>query len=411
MNLEVIFLVFSILFQISVSKKDAKSETEDSFRATNEWKEIKEGQKVPSGLHYKINLSTGKKEAKILTPEDDDKTKSFVLKDDTDTEESEGTITTPEMEQFLKKVNKKKSKFNMPSKLRTMDEILEELGDIELQPKSDLAILQELFKKFQEEAIKNANELSIITILKDLTYLGHQIDNANEFYNLDGFRKIIYKQLNSTNIAIKHETLKLFSVLAQNNPKVKVHILETGGIAILSRIINQEDNDLIKNSALTALSCTLRTFPHAQNKFIEIGGLSILTESFKTGTIKLKLKIVTLLNDLIVERQSDADNFENHGNLDIDEALFKLDWCNLLNELMNDLIEIDLTDFDSIEKCLLSMGSLANKCQNVYKNEPLLKLYKTLLRNEDAESDYLQYLKNLTSQLVGTDYKLNKEEL
>ena len=41
------------------------------FVATEEWQEIKEGQKVPSGLHYRMNLETGKKEAKLMETEDD----------------------------------------------------------------------------------------------------------------------------------------------------------------------------------------------------------------------------------------------------------------------------------------------------------------------------------------------------
>ena len=45
--------------------------------ATHEWQEIKEGQKVPSGLHYRMNLQTGKKEAKIL--EDDNKSESSAV--------------------------------------------------------------------------------------------------------------------------------------------------------------------------------------------------------------------------------------------------------------------------------------------------------------------------------------------
>jgi nucleotide exchange factor SIL1 len=40
------------------------------FRPTAEWQEIVEGQKVPAGLHYRINLETGKKEAKLLSEEE-----------------------------------------------------------------------------------------------------------------------------------------------------------------------------------------------------------------------------------------------------------------------------------------------------------------------------------------------------
>ena len=39
---------------------------DNKFVATNEWQEIKDGQKVPSMLHYRMNLATGKKEAKLL---------------------------------------------------------------------------------------------------------------------------------------------------------------------------------------------------------------------------------------------------------------------------------------------------------------------------------------------------------
>ena len=46
----------------------SKGETSD-FVATNEWQEIQEGQKCPGGLHYRMNLETGKKEAKLLVEE------------------------------------------------------------------------------------------------------------------------------------------------------------------------------------------------------------------------------------------------------------------------------------------------------------------------------------------------------
>ena len=46
------------------------SHCQDHFKATEEWQEIKEGQTVPSGLHYRINLQTGKKEAKLLDEEE-----------------------------------------------------------------------------------------------------------------------------------------------------------------------------------------------------------------------------------------------------------------------------------------------------------------------------------------------------
>ena len=57
--------------------------SENVFVATNEWQEIKEGQSVPAGLHYRMNLETGKKEAKIIDPEETEhqETTSPILSD------------------------------------------------------------------------------------------------------------------------------------------------------------------------------------------------------------------------------------------------------------------------------------------------------------------------------------------
>ena len=37
------------------------------FIPTHEWQIVEEGQMIPAGLHIRMNLSTGKKEAKLLT--------------------------------------------------------------------------------------------------------------------------------------------------------------------------------------------------------------------------------------------------------------------------------------------------------------------------------------------------------
>ena len=43
------------------------------FIATNEWQVIPENEPLPQGLHYRINLETGEKEAKLLEDEIPDK--------------------------------------------------------------------------------------------------------------------------------------------------------------------------------------------------------------------------------------------------------------------------------------------------------------------------------------------------
>ncbi|XP_050310533.1 nucleotide exchange factor SIL1 [Anthonomus grandis grandis] len=370
-------LIIPVILTVSLCS-DNKGAKQEEFVASDEWQEITEGQKVPAGLHYRINLSTGKKEAKIL-----------------DNQEEPNSITNFITEQTLKDLDKPKN-----NKFRTIDEIKRDLGDLLVQPKSDLKVLKELFESYEQG---NNTE----TVLKDLQYLGHQIDNAQEFCNLNGFKKIIYKELNSS---IKGEALKLFSVLAQNNPKVKVHILETGGVAVLLKLLSLDPNEVVKNSALTALSCTLRTFPYAQNKFIEGGGLTVLTNLFGTASLKLQVKIVTFLTDLITERQQDIENFEQHQLIDVESALVRLGWCENMNLMLQDL---DLDDFDSVEKVLLGMKGLSGKCQGFYDKDVLERVrrwFQLLIDGrEEDDAEYLGYLVKLVSELIGNKDRVKSE--
>ena len=45
---------------------------EEKFVATREWQEVKDGQSIPRGLHVRINLETGMKEAKLMEEEDEE---------------------------------------------------------------------------------------------------------------------------------------------------------------------------------------------------------------------------------------------------------------------------------------------------------------------------------------------------
>ncbi len=49
---------------------DVDSASGPVFVPTDDWQEVRPGQVVPAGLHVRINLQTGKKEAKKLSPEE-----------------------------------------------------------------------------------------------------------------------------------------------------------------------------------------------------------------------------------------------------------------------------------------------------------------------------------------------------
>ena len=44
----------------------AEEPSREIFVATNEWQEIKPGQAIPQGLHVRMDMQTGKKEARLM---------------------------------------------------------------------------------------------------------------------------------------------------------------------------------------------------------------------------------------------------------------------------------------------------------------------------------------------------------
>ena len=92
-------------------------------------------------------------------------------------------------------------------------------------------------------------------------------------------------------------------------------------------------------SAFTALSAVLRNFPQAQNKFLGQGGLGLLVKLFeKEGKPheKLKIKILTLISDLLVERESallstDEDYYYAE---DLEAQLQKFGFCQVFNQVL-----------------------------------------------------------------------------
>ena len=57
---------------ISIEDEDDTAQDQNIFKPTHEWKVVEDGQSIPPGLHIRMNLQTGLKEAKLLE-EDEDK--------------------------------------------------------------------------------------------------------------------------------------------------------------------------------------------------------------------------------------------------------------------------------------------------------------------------------------------------
>ena len=308
---------------IEVSNKEV-------FVPTDEWQEIINGQAIPAGLHVRMNLQTGKKEAKLLAEEP--------------TDEVDG-IKHEALKEALKNI---KSDFAVgkdgeldPAKFRSMDELKSELGDVNMQIESDIQIMKKLFNQFK----KSSAESDKADIIENLEYYVHQYDNALDFLHLEGFKLIVLPSLNSTNRELRKQACFLMGGAAQSNPQFQIAALEAGFVDLFLRLTSLDPEPEVSTKAFFALSSLLRNFPEAQNTFMRQGGLGVLTKIFQHETKsyeRLKIKILTLIHDLLVERDmskisSDEISMarkKQYDLLNLEAQVQESGWCQVLNKML-----------------------------------------------------------------------------
>ncbi|KAL1137650.1 hypothetical protein AAG570_009346 [Ranatra chinensis] len=201
------------------------------------------------------------------------------------------------------------------------------------------------FKESQEE------EMNILT---DLEFLVHQIDNAQEFVK-NGLTDVVFPSLNSTSSKVRYEATKLLGSAVQSNPTAQITALELGTVSVLLRSLSIDASPQVKSGALYALSCLVRRFPAAQARLVERGGLTVFSKIFQSETgdiLKLQVKVVTFVNDLILEKRdterevlASSNKSEEHmtearerlrqyNTIGLERRLKGEGWCKLLIKLL-----------------------------------------------------------------------------
>jgi len=409
---------------------------------------VRPGQRVPGGLHVKMNLETGKKEAKLL---EQDKDKGLW---------QDGGLNHEALKEAMKNIkaddnSEGKTEFD-PEKFRSMDELKEALGDVQMNMKTDMELLTKLVKEFKE----STDDVDKVTILEDLEYYVHQYDNALLFVDMGGLKHVVTPGLNSTNPQMRLTSCLLLSGAAQSNPKFQISALEAGLAETLLRMTTLDRDPSVSTKAFSALSAIIRNFPEAQNTLLRQGGLGVLVKLFNNedkSYERLKIKILTLISDLLIEREAVSDS-EDETSIrrksqyeDIDEK-FSLNsqirehgWCSVFSKTLvlprndrqakrDDLLSTISEDFplrmehDIIEKLLGSMQSILPVCVSrpqdyhrlaglgddlVTKLGALRSQYQVLSDKERAEPEPDLYFTHIleTISSVSSFLHSTKEEL
>lgn len=355
---------------------------------------------MPPGLHYRINLETGEKEAKILEETDESENQKSSLATVEEEVGKENASDSPTLEDALKNIPGDSFQYTpeqikeIKSKFRTYEDIKHELkDDLNMDVKTDAEIVTSLIKKY-EGLKKGTVNPEVIKILEELEYLVHQIDNANNFVDQNGIEKIIIPNIvNQTNSIIRTKALMLLGAVIHNNPRAQISAFERNVGEHLTRLLASSKLGDELSAAIYATGSLIRKFPLAQKESLTKRGISVLLDIWtKHVDLKVKIKVLTLIADLVREShdvalqqnepsEKDEEKFRQYQRVHIEKLLDEYEFCPRFEQLMASS-KADLTKCaDSIEKVIHSMQLTKDMCFDSWSQSPDLRHVILVLKN------------------------------
>ena len=172
-------------------------------------------------MFLRINMETGKKEAKFL-----------VNKKEEEKEKEEPNYNYQELKEALKNIQG--SDDIIKSKFRSLDELKKDFKEFEVKVESDVNAMIKLIKNF----VESKSDEEKINIVENLEYYVHQVDNAVDFLTVGGLEQILVPSLNSSSTLLQEMAGFLIGSSAQSNPRVQIAYLEAGFINTLLRMVS-----------------------------------------------------------------------------------------------------------------------------------------------------------------------------
>lgn len=360
--------------------EDEGDEPSRQFKATREWQEVQPDEVLPRGVHVRLNLQTGRIEAKLLEREEPGESQK-----PTD-------LSTNVPEESLHARRREELKWRA-------EEFKREMSSLMLKAKSDSEIVKGLLLHYQ-----NATTAGKEPLLRDLEFLVHQYDTAVDFIRMDGLL-IIAPDLNSTSDTLRELVAFTLGSALQGNPQVQNAVLEFGLLRPLLRLVAIDRSSRVRSRCLFALSCLVRNLPAAQEAFMHHGGLTVLAGFFATSSSsspKLKIKAVTLVYDLLMEQRlrqiaGQADVSKLEGNIQL------YGFCSFVPELLQS------PDIDVQEKVVLAMLSLVETCHKEFQvHLPRLRALLEIYQRQMPSDSEPESLEQVSAFLYGLFYSLSQ---
>ncbi|KAL5260861.1 hypothetical protein ACHWQZ_G006783 [Mnemiopsis leidyi] len=368
------FLVFKIvLLCISVvCSNEERNDDIEKFVATSEWATLREGQSIGKGLHVRLNLQTGEKEAKLLSEEDrntlDVKENQLTIKEDNviDVGRVDDTLDLDQLEEGLKRVAKSDDNSEtLTKKFRSIEELKKEMPNLGI--KTEGQVLKDKIALLNSTS--NSDVPSLIIVLEELEDLAHKYDNG-QLLVTQGWMQRIGQLLEHSNEDVYRAALRVMSSAAQSNPPVQVHCIESGYLGtLISKLLSQPER--LAKSSVFAISSMVRNLPAGLEVFSRLHGYNTLTTKLALSSLgSLQRAILTFYND-ILEQESELNSGVVIGNLEPGAGML----CKKVAEILSD----SGSSVDTIQEVLHFYSRILSFCNEDLNSSVTVRLRELLL--------------------------------
>lgn len=410
--------------KVTTNAEQIDEEDLEVFQPTSEWQAIRPNQGIPAGLHVRMNLQTGEKEAKLMDGDDGSK-----YKIDKDSKQKfinidKNFISKQHLKEALKEFRDKfhdespdgenseqtQSQLDPSKKYRSIDEIRKELEGVDLFLKNDIEILMKHVDTLNSSSSTLAEKEHA---LDELEYFVHQIDNARDLDTIGGLSLVI-KLMNSSEEGLRRRACYVLGSAVQSNPQVQQAALKQGALPLLLRLLSQPESMAVRKKAMYGLSSLIRLFLNGQREFLRLNGLEMFVKLFEeAGSGPLVIKAITLMTDLLTEqiehvttllkKQGEDVSGDISGRVPLLKTMVEKGWCQLLPALLH------TTENDTREKVLEALHVMVAGCKSEFQKphvqDRLNKLKLEWLKDANTPdvhgaSEYAGILVQLVSDLM-----------
>lgn len=296
------FLVAAAILSCALASEQESLDVPD-FVPTTEFQRILPGQKIPPGLHVRIDFSTGERWAKLneveqkpeaALPADSSSDRAVtVVKEEEENQPSSSPSSSPsaDLETVRNRMNLSKEEF---------DDLLDKFIPFQSQEVKQLGNALNMLRNASSTA---AQALDALETIEEIV---HDHEHSTAFTNqMNGMKTLLAiiagEHHHSQDIGVVTQAAWALGTAVQNNPAVQTRVLSLGGSSSLltafakrvtvARRTRSEDKAEVHWSCasklLYALSALLRGQPEAQRDFVKLNGFQTTRVALMAGVAPL----------------------------------------------------------------------------------------------------------------------------